>query len=125
MPDTDLGVPNDLVQADRSPELEPEPPPVLPSERLDRMAELAATALTVAGPTGVEGPVLTEQALADIWAAVDASTATATKAAYRSDWARFTSWTTERGFAQLPLPPLVVAHYVTEAAAEQTSVGKW
>ena len=48
-----------------------------------------------------------------------------TKAAYRSDWARFTAWTTERGFAPLPAPPLVVAHYVTEAAAEQTGVGKW
>ena len=24
----------------------------------------------------------------------------------------------------MPAPPLVVAHYVTEAAAEQTSVGK-
>ena len=69
--------------------------------------------------------MLTEQALADIWAAVDASTASATKAAYRSDWARFTTWTTERGFAPLPAPPLVVAHYITEAAAEQTSVGKW
>ena len=76
-------------------------------------------------PAGAEGPVLTEQALADIWAAVDASTASATKAAYRSDWDRFTTWTTERGFTPLPAPPLVVAHYVTEAAAEQTSVGKW
>ena len=58
------------------------------------------------------------------WAAVDASTAPATKAAYRSDWARFTAWTTERGFAPLPAPPLVVAHYVTEAAAEQTVGGE-
>jgi hypothetical protein len=38
------------------------------------LTELAATALKVAGPLGVEGPVLTEQALADIWAAVNAST---------------------------------------------------
>ena len=59
------------------------------------------------------------------WAAVDASTAANTKAAYRSDWARFTAWATERGFAPLPAPPLVVAHYVTEAAAEQTGVGRW
>jgi hypothetical protein len=56
---------------------------------------------------------------------VDASTAANTKAAYRSDWAPFTTWTTERGFAPLPAPALVVAHYVTEAAAEQTGVGKW
>ncbi len=105
--------------------LEPESPAVLPSERLDRLAELAAAALELARPTGGAAPALSEQALADIWAAVDASTASATKAAYRSDWNRFTTWTTERGFAPLPAPPLVVAHYITEAAAEQTSVGKW
>jgi integrase len=60
-----------------------------------------------------------------VWAAVDASTAAATKTAYRSDWARFTAWTTARGFAPLPAPPLVVAHYLTDAATEQTSVGRW
>ena len=38
---------------------------------------------------------------------------------------RFTRWTTERGFSALPAPALVVAHYVTEAAAEQTGVGRW
>ena len=92
----------------------------LPSERLDRLAELAAAALELAPPTDGAAPVLSERALADVWAAVDASTATATKTAYRSDWSRFTMWTTERGFAPLPAPPLVVAHYVTEAAAEQT-----
>ena len=79
----------------------------------------------LAGPGDPAGPVLTEQALADVLAAVDASTAANTKKAYRSDWARFTAWTTERGFAPLPAPPLVVAHYVTEAAAEQTGVGRW
>jgi hypothetical protein len=45
---------------------------------------------------------LTGQALADIWAAVDASTAVNTKKAYSSDWARFTTWTTQRGFCPLP-----------------------
>jgi integrase len=115
--------PGDLVDIDRG--IEPESPAVLPSERLDKLAELAAAALELAVPIGGAAPVLSEQALADVLAAVDASTATATKAAYRSDWARFTSWTSERGFAPLPAPPLVVAHYVTEAAAEQTSVGKW
>ena len=69
--------------------------------------------------------VLSEQALADVLAAVDASTAANTKAAYRSDWARFTLWAGAGGFPPLPAPPLVVAHYITEAAAEMTGVGKW
>ena len=108
--------------------VEPDPPPAheaLPSTQLFRIAELAATALNEADPSGAAGPQIPEQALADVLAAVDASTSSATKAAYRSDWARFTTWATERGFGPLPAPPLVVAHYITEAAAEQTSVGKW
>lgn len=105
-----------------------DPVPVLPSERLTRLAELAAAELKgSANDGGAAGPqvLLSEQAMADVLAAVDASTALNTKAAYRSDWARFTAWTTERGFSALPAAPLVVAHYLTEAAAEQTSVGKW
>jgi len=100
--------------------------PVLPSERLTRLAEQAVTELEQAGPSEAVGSqaLLSERALADVLAAVDASTAANTKAAYRSDWGRFTAWTTERGFAALPAPALVVAHYVTEAAAEQTGVGK-
>ena len=83
-------------------------PPGLPSQRLVRLAELAAAAVDRADPSG---PVLlTGQALADVLAAVDASTAPNTKRAYASDWARFTGWTTQRGFAALPAPPLVVAH---------------
>ena len=69
--------------------------------------------------------MLSERELADVLVVVDASTAPATKAAYGSDWARFTGWAAERGFAPLPAAPLVVAHYVTEAAAEQTGVGRW
>ena len=99
---------------------------MLPSERLVRLAELTAARLTEsANDGGSAGPQVPEQALAEVLAAVDASTAANTKKAYRSDWARFTAWTTERGFAPLPAPALVVAHYVTEAAAEQTGVGKW
>jgi integrase len=99
------------------------PAPVLPSERLTRLAELAATALERAETSS---PVLlSDQALADVLAAVDASTAPNTKAAYRSDWSRFTLWADAGGFPPLPASPLVVAHYVTEAAAEQTGVGKW
>ena len=109
-----------------APSASPQVPPVLPSERLVRLAELTAARLTESADNGGSvGPQVPEQALAEVLAAVDASTAVNTKKAYRSDWARFTTWTTERGFAPLPAPPLVVAHYVTEAAAEQTGVGRW
>jgi len=97
----------------------------LPSERLAQLAVHAMNALQQAGAAGSGGSQLPEQALADVLAAVDASTAANTKAAYRSDWARFAAWTAERGFCALPAPALVVAHYVTEAAAEQTGVGRW
>jgi site-specific recombinase XerD len=90
------------------------------------LAELAAAALDPEAVAVSGGPsVLGERALADVLAAVDASTAANTKRAYRSDWARFTGWAAERGFPPLPAAALVVAHYVTEAAAEQTSVGRW
>ena len=57
--------------------------------------------------------------------AIEASTAAATKKAYRSDWDRFAAWAGAGGFPPLPAPPAVLAHYVTEAAAQQTGVGKW
>ena len=55
--------------------------------------------------------------LARVWAAVDASTSANTKAAYRSDWARFQRWTVEAGYASLPASDMVVAAYLTDAAA--------
>jgi hypothetical protein len=80
--------------------------PVLPSERLFRLAELTAARLNEAANNGGSArPQVPEQALAEVLAAVDASTADNTKKAYRSDWARFTAWTTERGFAPLLAPP--------------------
>ena len=104
-------------------------PPVddLPSARLNRLAERTAADLAGSAVNGRSAApqVLTEQALADVLAAVDASTAANTKKAYASDWARFTMWASERRFAVLPADPLVVAHYVTAAAAEQVSVGRW
>ena len=66
------------------------------------MAELAAAALELATPTEATPTEATAPVLADVWAAVDASTAAPTKAAYRSDRARFTARTSERGFAPLP-----------------------
>ena len=68
---------------------------------------------------------LPAEALARVLDAVEASTAAATKKAYRSDWDRFAAWAGRRRFPPLPAPPAVLAHYVTEAAAEQTGVGKW
>jgi integrase len=68
---------------------------------------------------------LPAEALARVLDAVEASTAAATKKAYRSDWQRFAGWAGRRRFPPLPAPPAVLAHYVTEAAAEQTGVGKW
>jgi len=118
VPDTGA-ISSSAVSARVAPDVEP----MVPRARLFRLAELAAAE---AGPSGAAGPqVLSEQAMADVLAAVDASTAPNTKAAYRSDWSRFTLWADAGGFPPLPASPLVVAHYVTEAAAEQTGVGKW
>ncbi len=129
MTDTTLGAVLHVVDAEAAasaPTAAPQVPPVLPSERLVRLAELTAARLTESVDNGGSaGPQVPEQALADVWAAVDASTAANTKKAYRSDWARFTTWASERGFARLPAPALVVAHYLTEAAALQTGVGRW
>lgn len=98
----------------------------LVSERLIRLAELAVNALDLEPVTVTVGPsVLTEAEMAEVLALVDASTAPNTKLAYRSDWSRFTLWAGAGSFPPLPAPPLVVAHYITEAAAELTGVGRW
>ncbi|MGS0688828.1 tyrosine-type recombinase/integrase [Nakamurella sp. GG22] len=104
-----------------------EAPPVLASVRMARLAAFTAADLARVRDNGevATPPVLTDAALADVLSVVEASTAGATKAAYRSDWARFTTWAGERGHAILPADPLVVASYVTEAAAEMTGVGRW
>jgi len=72
----------------------------------------------------VEALDLPVEALERVWAAVQASTSVNTKA-YRSDWARFTGWASGEGYAVLPADPMVVAAYLTGAAAEQTVVGQW
>ncbi len=59
-----------------------------------------------------------------VWAAVEASTSAATKAAYRSDWARFERWATTGGQVVLPASPLVVAAYLTGAAEERKADGR-
>jgi len=59
-----------------------------------------------------------------VWAAVDASTSLATKAAYRSDWARFSAWAAAGGHVVLPASPMVVAAYLTGAAEERKADGR-
>ncbi len=73
---------------------------------------------------GDSGHGLPIEALDRVWAAVDASTAAATKAAYRSDWARFDGWARAAGHAVLPASPVVVAAYLTAAAEERKVDGR-
>ena len=109
----------------------PEPAPVaapqvLRSEQLRRLADRAAAALALPVlAVDHERELLPAEALARVLDAIEASTAAATKTAYRSDWDRFAGWAGRRRFPPLPAPPAVIAHYVTEAAAQQTGVGKW
>ncbi|HEY5183787.1 MAG TPA: hypothetical protein VIM19_02530 [Actinomycetes bacterium] len=103
--------------------LAPTPPAgggALPSEQLRRLADRTAAALVLPVPAVDHEQQLPAEALARVLDAVEASTAAATKKAYRSDWDRFAGWTGRRRFPPLPTPPAVLAHYVTEAAAEQT-----
>ena len=103
----------------------PAGPQVLPSERLRRLADRAAAALALPVPAVDPVRELPAEAMARVLDAVEASTAASTKRAYRSDWDRFAGWAGRRRFPPLPAPPAVIAHYVTEAAAEQTGVGTW
>ncbi len=70
------------------------------------------------------GHGLPVEALDRVWAAVDASTSSATKAAYRSDWARFSAWAAAAGHQVLPASPMVVAAYLTGAAEERKPDGR-
>jgi len=100
-------------------------PPTLRSEQLRRLADRSAAALALPAPVVDHERELPAEALTRVLHAVEASTAAATKRAYRSDWDRFATWAGAGGYPPLPAPPAVIAHYVTEAAAQQTGVGKW
>ena len=96
-----------------------------------RLALLAADpAVATAGDPGHGLPVdavdrgLDVETVRRVWAAVDASTSSATKAAYRSDWARFSAWAVAGGHQVLPASPLLVAAYLTEAAEERKPDGR-
>jgi len=98
----------------------------LRSEHPRRLADTAAAVIALPVPAVVHHErALPPEALARVLDAIEASTATATKKAYRSDWQRFATWAGRRRFPPLPTPPAVLAHYLTEAAAEQTGVGTW
>ncbi len=73
---------------------------------------------------GNPGHDLPVDAVDRVWAAVEGSTSSATKAAYRSDWARFERWATAGGHAVLPASPMVVAAYLTGAAEERKPDGR-
>jgi len=73
---------------------------------------------------GDPGHGLPVEALDRVWAAVDASTSSATKAAYRSDWGRFQRWAAADGLQVLPASPMLVAAYLTEAAEERKADGR-
>jgi len=108
-----------------APSAAPQVPQVLRSEQLRRLADTAAATLALPTPAVDHERTLPPEALARVLDAIEASTATATKKAYRSDWDRFAGWAGRRRFPSLPAPPAVLAHYVTEAAAQQTGIGKW
>ena len=118
-----LNVPAPIVESSSNAGVEPAAvalesvaaPGGLPSDQLARLA--AAAAHTAAADPGT-GSVLSTEAMARVLAAVDASTAAATKTAYRSDWHRFQSWCEEHGYPALPAAPAVVAAYITAAAVQ-------
>ena len=69
---------------------------MLPSEQLRRLADSAAAVIALPIPTVDHERALPPEALARVLDAVEASTAAATKKAYRSDWDRFAGWTGRR-----------------------------
>src|SRR5947209_19571066 len=70
------------------------------------------------------GSQLSSADLDRVWAAVDASTSANTKAAYRSDWGRFQRWADDAGYPALPATGMVVAAYLTDAAARLQADGR-
>ena len=97
-------------------------------ERLALTAAPVRLALLAAEPApataGDPGHDLDAETVRRVWAAVDASTSAATKAAYRSDWGRFERWCSAGGHVLLPASPLLVAAYLTEAAEERKADGR-
>jgi hypothetical protein len=88
--------------------LAPTPPAgggLLPSEQLRRLADSAAAVIALPVPAVDHERALPAEAVARVLNAIEASTAAATKRAYRSDWQRFAAWAGRRRFPPLPAPP--------------------
>ena len=103
-PASDLAVTPDATAA-ASAALGAAGPPILRSEQLQRLADRTAAALALSTPAVDHERALPPEALARVLDAVEASTAAATKRAYRSDWDRFAGWAGGRRFPPLPAPP--------------------
>ena len=73
---------------------------------------------------GDPGHELDADTVRRVSAAVEGSSSSATKAAYRSDWSRFSAWAAAGGYAVLPASPMVVAAYLTGAAEERKADGR-
>ncbi|QNK79470.1 site-specific integrase [Nakamurella sp. PAMC28650] len=90
----------------------------------ERRALVASTRPAVLQLLPGPDPELRSADLGRVWAAVDASTSANTKAAYRSDWGRFQRWSDDAGYAALPATGMVVAAYLTDAAAQLRPDGR-
>jgi len=113
-----VGEPAALAGTSASPVAPVSEPSVTAPGDLGHSASIEALAVPV------EAFGLPREVLDRVWAAVDASTSAATKAAYRSDWARFQRWATAAGYAALPASPMVVAAYLTAAAEKRRTDGR-
>lgn len=70
-------------------------------------------------PAGVDAA-----ALARIGVAVGRSRSPATVRAYASDWAKFCTWCSTRGYTALPAEPVVLADYLTTMADTRDPAGE-
>lgn len=69
-------------------------------------------------------PQLSEQAVAQIAGALEASQSAGTRRVYASDWRRFRSWCHTHGHSALPAHPATVAAYLVDAADTLTGAGE-
>ncbi|WP_420855140.1 tyrosine-type recombinase/integrase [Rhodococcus koreensis] len=90
---------------------------------------MEVTASTPAGLSPADGgwgavPELSEQVVAQIAGALEASQSAGTRRVYASDWRRFRSWCHTYGHAALSAHPATVAAYLVDAADTLTEVGE-
>nr|WP_241032077.1 site-specific integrase [Rhodococcus pseudokoreensis] len=89
---------------------------------------MEATAGVPAGVSPDRGwgaaPELSDQTVAHITGALEASHSAGTRRVYASDWRRFRGWCERSGHAALPAHPVTVAAYLVDAAETLTDVGE-